>query len=125
MLTESVALTPMKVAAALSAWLLAAGTTWAQAHAHLEQAIPADGSVITAAPTELVLRFSESARLIVLSVARDGGSRQRIVPLPQQPQARIVVALPPLAPGHYVVSWRALSADGHVVPGQIRFTLNR
>jgi methionine-rich copper-binding protein CopC len=115
----------MKLAAALSAWVLAVGTTCAQAHAHLQQAIPADGSVITAAPADLVLRFSESARLIVLWIAKDQGSPHRLVPLPEQPQSRIVVALPPLAPGHYVVSWRALSADGHVVPGQIGFTLNR
>jgi methionine-rich copper-binding protein CopC len=115
----------MKFSAALSPWLLALGTTCAQAHAHLQQAIPADGSVITTAPTDLVLRFSENARLIVVWVAKDRGSPQRLVPLPERPQSRIVVALPPLAPGHYVVSWRALSADGHVVPGQIRFTLNR
>jgi copper transport protein len=115
----------MKVSAALSAWLLAVGASGAQAHAHLQQAIPADGSVITTAPSDLVLRFSESARLIVVWIAKDRGSPQRLVPLPEQPHARVVVALPPLAPGHYIVTWRALSADGHVVPGQISFTLNR
>jgi methionine-rich copper-binding protein CopC len=115
----------MKLAAALGAWLLALGPTGAQAHAHLLEATPADGSEIHAAPTELVLHFSENARLIVLWIAKDRGSPQRVVPLPEEAQARIVVALPPLADGHYTVSWRALSADGHVVPGRIRFTLNR
>jgi methionine-rich copper-binding protein CopC len=115
----------MKVAATLGAWLLAVGATSAQAHARLLDASPADGSEISAAPTELVLHFSERARLVVLWIAKDRGSPQRVVPLPEQPQARIVVALPPLAAGHYTVSWRALSADGHVVPGRMRFTLTR
>jgi methionine-rich copper-binding protein CopC len=35
------------------------------------------------------------------------------------------VALPALAPGSYQVSYRALSADGHIVPGQLRFTLSQ
>jgi len=29
-----------------------------------------------------------------------------------------------LTPGTYVVSWRAASADGHVMPGRIRFTVS-
>jgi methionine-rich copper-binding protein CopC len=96
----------------------------AQAHAHLQQATPADGSILSAAPTELVLRFSEAAQLTALTIGKDGAAPQKVAPLPQKPAAKIVVALPPLAPGHYVVSWRVLSADGHVVPGQIRFTLS-
>ncbi|TLZ57156.1 MAG: copper resistance protein CopC, partial [Gammaproteobacteria bacterium] len=28
------------------------------------------------------------------------------------------------APGTYVVSWRAASADGDVMPGRIRFTVS-
>ena len=33
------------------------------------------------------------------------------------------VALPPLAPGSYHLRWRALSRDGHGVPGEIRFSI--
>jgi copper transport protein len=115
----------MRRARVLPAWLLLVATTCAQAHAHLQQATPADGSVISRAPAQLVLRFSEAAQLTALWIVSDAGSRQKLAPLPQQPQTQIVVALPPLLPGRYLVSWRALSADGHVVPGQIRFTLNR
>jgi methionine-rich copper-binding protein CopC len=114
----------MKLAYIVSVWLLAVGTTCAHAHAHLQQATPADGSVVTSAPASLVLRFSEDARLTALWISRDGGSRQKLAP-PQESQTTIVVALPPLAPGRYLVSWRALGADGHVLPGQIRFTLTR
>ena len=73
-------------------------------------------------PAALVLRFSESARLTALWLTQDDGPKRKLeVPAASQPQ--ITVALPPLTPGHYLISWRALSADGHVVPGQIRFTL--
>jgi copper transport protein len=115
----------MKGASVFAGGLLLVAAVSAQAHAHLQQATPADGSVLEAAPSELVLRFSEAAQLTALTVARDGGTQQKVTPLPHKPQAQIVVKLPPLAPGHYVVSWRALSADGHVVPGEIRFTLGR
>ena len=56
---------------------------------------------------------------------KSGAGSQKLAPLPQQPQSKIVVPLPALAPGHYLVSWRALSADGHVVAGQLHFTLNQ
>jgi copper transport protein len=115
----------MRLLPALVCVLLACAGTAALAHAHLEKASPADGSVISAAPQNLVLQFSERAQLAALWIAADGGSRRKLTPLPQQPEQRIVVALPNLAPGTYVVSWRAVAADGHVVPGQIRFTLTR
>ena len=100
-------------------------STAALAHAHLEKASPADGSIIGSAPQSVVLEFSEPARLATLSITRDGGSSRKLAPLPQQPQQRITVSLPDLLPGTYVVSWRAVGADGHVVPGQIRFTFRR
>jgi methionine-rich copper-binding protein CopC len=115
----------MRGARTFVAGLLVVAAAGAQAHAHLQQATPADGSVLESAPAELVLRFSEAAQLTVLTIARDGGPQQKITALPHKAQAQIVVKLPPLAPGHYVVSWRALSADGHVVPGDIHFTLGR
>ena len=115
----------MKGARALGGWLLVVAGACVQAHTHLQQATPADGSVLEAAPKQLVLRFSEAAQLTALSIAKEGGAPQKLAPLPEKPQATIVVALPALAPGHYVVTWRAVSADGHVAPGQIRFTLTR
>jgi len=115
----------MKGASILAGVLLVVVAVSAQAHAHLQQATPADGSVLNAAPTELVLQFSEAAQLTTLTIARDGGAEQKLTPLPKKPQAKIAVSLPALGPGRYVVRWRALSADGHVLPGQIHFTLGR
>jgi len=108
----------------LAGWLSIAASACIQAHAQLQRATPADGSVLSRAPTELVLSFSEAAQLTALSIEKEGGAKQKLGSLPQKPQTTISVALPQLAAGRYVVSWRAVGADGHVVPGQIHFTLS-
>ncbi|HYC10767.1 MAG TPA: copper resistance CopC family protein [Steroidobacteraceae bacterium] len=112
---------PARVLGGLLLWLAA---TCAVAHAHLQQSTPADGSVLSAAPAQLVLHFSEAARLTALWL-ESGAARQAVGPLPQAAQPIIVVPLPALSPGRYVVSFRVVGADGHVVPGEIRFTFNR
>jgi methionine-rich copper-binding protein CopC len=109
----------------LIASLLLLASAGAQAHAHLQQSTPADGSVIATAPAKLVLRFSEAAQLTALSITKQGGARQELAPLPDRAQATIEVALPALTPGRYEVSWRAVSGDGHVMPGTIHFTLGQ
>jgi methionine-rich copper-binding protein CopC len=118
----------MRSVRSLSGWLLVgwvAGTAGAQAHAHLQASIPRDGSTLDTAPAALVLQFSEGARLTALWIEKSGGEKQKLRPLPPEPQSRIAVPLPKLAPGEYVVSWRVLAGDGHVAPGKIRFTLSR
>ena len=114
----------MKLAQFLGGAMLIAWAVCVQAHAHLEEAVPADHSVTSTSPAALVLRFSEPARLTALWIAPDGATKRKL-PTPEESRARIVVTLPALDPGHYVVSWRALGGDGHVVPGQIHFTLTR
>lgn len=109
----------------LAAIMLCAGAASAQAHAHLRGAVPADGSVVSVPPREAVLDFSEDARLTAAWIQRSGGARMKIESLPQQSAAKVAVPLPQLSPGVYELSWRALSADGHIVPGHIRFTVAR
>ena len=110
------------------AFLLVLGAvagTAALAHAHLEKSVPGDGSVVSRAPTQIVLRFSEPAQLTALAIEKEHEGKRKLPPPADKPQAEIVVPLPALAPGRYVVSWRAVAADGHVVPGQVHFTLNQ
>jgi copper transport protein len=109
----------------MRAWLLllAAGTV--HAHAHLQQSSPADGGVLARAPAQLVLTFSEGARLVTLAIAADQGAPRKLAPLPQKAQSTITVTLPKLEPGRYVVTWRVLGTDGHVVPGSLRFTITQ
>ena len=107
----------------LAGIVLSSAVAAAYAHAHLRDSVPADGSVVSAAPRQVVLDFSEAARLTAAWIQRSGGPRKKIAGLPEQSGASIAVSLPALGPGRYELSWRALSADGHIVPGHIHFTV--
>lgn len=95
------------------------------AHAHTELAAttPADGSRIAAAPEHLTLRFSAPVTLTMLAVRAADGTATTLGPLPATPNTSFTVAAPTLAPGAYVVAWRALSADTHVVRGEFTFSV--
>ena len=99
--------------------------TWA--HAHLVKSVPANGSTVAAAaaPAKFVLTFGEPAKLTVLSLQKDSEPAKKISPLPTAPAAQISIPAPQLAAGKYVLSWRAVGDDGHVVPGKLTFTVGR
>jgi methionine-rich copper-binding protein CopC len=95
----------------------------ANAHAHLQNSSPAENSVITTSPTNLVLNFSEVARLTALSLQKGNEAKQSMKPLPAAAARQISVPLPLLTPGVYAVIWRVVSDDGHVMSGALHFTL--
>ena len=108
--------------AGITILLLAYGSA-AAAHPHLRMSIPAEGSVITAAPSQVTLGYSEVSRLLALSLQKGAEPAVKITSLPQQPAQQLTVALPALAPGVYQLRWRALGDDGHVTSGSVHFTL--
>lgn len=114
----------MKSVRSAGVWLALLWSGETLAHAHLTDSSPADGSRVAAAPAALQLNFSEAAQLTALSFTRNGGVKQKLA-VPAAAQAHINVPLPALAAGDYIVSWRALGSDGHLVPGHIRFTLTQ
>ncbi len=104
----------------LAALLCAAGGA-AFAHAHLTASEPQQGARVHA-PPRLVLTFTEPAHLTQLSIERAGTPAQSLA-LPDATSATLEVVLPALAPGDYVVHFRVLGHDGHVVPGRLAFTV--
>ncbi len=101
---------------------LLAGAIAASAHTHLAKAVPAEGSVVTVAPSRIVLSFSEPARLTALSIQKGTESAEKISPLPADTTTGIAIPAPPLTPGTYVVTWRAVSEDNHIISGKLHFT---
>ena len=94
------------------------------AHTELSTSVPENGATLEAAPENLQLTFSEPVRLTALSIQKDGERRQSLGPLPAETNAEFNVALPEtIADGHYVVAWRALSADTHVMTGEFMFAV--
>jgi methionine-rich copper-binding protein CopC len=111
-----------------SKWLVAAALALtaaaAQAHTHLKNSVPAEGSVVNTAPANIVLKFSEAARVTALTLQKDGAAEQKLGPLPSDPSAEISVPAPKLEPGKYVVSYRVMGKDNHVMSGKVQFTLD-
>lgn len=113
----------MKILSLLSGLALATLAFTASAHAHLQKASPADGSVITTSPSNLVLNFSEAARVTALWIQKGDEPKQAVKALPTTPAQQVSIPLPPLMPGSYAVSWRVAADDGHVMSGALHFTL--
>ena len=101
--------------------LLTAGA--ALAHAHLQKAVPADGAVLKEAPSNVVLTFSEPAKLTACWLEKTGEPSIKIGGLPDSPAREISVPVPQLKPGAYVMSWRVVGGDGHVMGGQLKFSV--
>ena len=104
--------------------VLSLAATVALAHAHLKKAVPADGGVVEISPANVVLSFSEPAHLTACWIQKGDGPKQKIDDLPTAPAADITVPLPKLDPGTYVLSWKVVGDDTHIVPGQIHFTVS-
>ncbi len=78
----------------------------AVAHAFLDHAVPAVGSTEPTAPPEL--------RLLIAT------GEASVDP---QTRAEMVLKMPPLTPGHYRVSWHAVSVDTHRTEGTFSFDI--
>lgn len=114
----------MKTSSVLVAAALLSLTAIAQAHTHLKEATPADKSVVNTAPTNLVLKFSESAKVTALTLHKDGEADQKLTASPDTASAQVTAALPKLSPGKYSVDWRVVSDDGHIMSGKLSFTFD-
>jgi copper resistance protein C len=113
--------------AIISAALVVASAPPAAAHTALEASSPKDGGTIAAAPSKLVLKFTEPIltvgyRLVVLGP--DDRAYQTVAP--QIVDDKLTQQLKPLGPaGEYKVEFRVVAADGHPLTSEMRFTLTK
>ena len=109
--------------------LLAAGLPGAAAFAHafLDHAVPAVGATVSAAPAQVQLFFTQDLEPAFTGATLANASGQPIATgaatVYPQNKAELVLNLPPLAPGHYKVSWHALSVDTHRTEGSFSFDI--
>lgn len=107
--------------------IIAASPPAASAHADLESSSPADGSRLATIPARVILRFDEPVRIIdggtkVVSTA--GARADTGEPAGGDGGRSVIISLDPglgSRPATYLVSYRIVSADGHIVVGSIRF----
>jgi methionine-rich copper-binding protein CopC len=98
------------------------------AHADVESSVPASGSIADAGITTITITFTEEVSLdqSTAELSRDGG-----VALPGVTSAvdradrkKMVLTTPPLEPGNYVVTWKAVTEDDNAITsGTITFTV--
>ena len=95
----------------------------APAHSALVSVVPADGATLDAGPTELVLTFNEdiNPKFTQLALTRAGTVIALSSPIVAGPVLRATLADP--GPGAYRIAYRVVSADGHPISGETRFTV--
>ncbi len=97
----------------------------ASAHAHLDHASPAAGSVLAQAPKEVTIWFTEALEpkfsSIVVQDAKGTAVQVDAATLAPGNTAQLVAPLKPLGPGTYKVIWRVLSVDTHRSNGSFSF----
>ncbi len=113
----------------VSVLVLCAVSGPAGAHSVVIESSPKEKEVLTRAPTEVVLRFSAKIEksLTRLSLSTSNG---RMIPLPtpveksaNEAPDRLVIPLPNLGPGEYLLRYKVLSTDGHATSGALRFSI--
>jgi methionine-rich copper-binding protein CopC len=99
----------------------------AAAHASLVTSSPARRAVLAAAPARVELRFSERLEPAYSALSVHDAAGRRVdghdVAVGPDDRRTLSVSLPRLPAGTYVVRYRVLSVDGHVVESSFPFTV--
>jgi len=99
----------------------------AQAHAFLDHAVPAVGSTVVTAPSQVVMFFTQDLEPAFTGATIADANGQPIATaaaaVNPQNKAELVLNLPKLAAGHYKISWHALSVDTHRTEGSFGFDI--
>jgi methionine-rich copper-binding protein CopC len=100
-------------------------SSWA--HAYLVKSSPARRAVLSNPPSRVVLWFNErlEAQFSQLSVwNREGGQVDSgDTQVGPEDLKKLSVGIPPLPAGAYSVKFRVLSVDGHIVEGELPFSV--
>jgi hypothetical protein len=108
----------------LAASLLMLVTAAAFAHTGLRSSTPAAGATLEGPIDAIVLEFAEPVRLTAITLTDAAGREQPLGARAEAAAAAFTLATgAPLPPGAYVIAWRAVGADTHVVSGEIPFTI--
>ena len=113
----------MKRASYLLAAVLFVFASYASAHTKLTNSTPEADATLSASPESVELQFTKPVRLTAIVLERDGTTTD-LADLPADNASLFNVGiLIPLVPGNYVVEWRAVGEDTHVVSGDFQFTV--
>lgn len=117
---------PLLALAMLGALLLAGLTALpAAAHASLTSATPEDGAELDEVPDAVVLTFNENITDLGTDIVISGPDGEEAAGGETEIDGPEVTRQlgDGLTAGEYTVTWRAVSADGHPIDGELTFTL--
>jgi len=107
--------------------LLAPSTLWA--HAYLVKSVPAQRAALYRAPTKIQLWFNErlEPRYSSLSLSESSGKPVETgkAEVSAEDPKQLSAPIRPLPPGKYLIKYRVLSVDGHIVQDQFPFTVEQ
>lgn len=113
--------------AALLIPLFAPAPVWA--HAYLVKSVPAQRATLYRTPAKIQLWFNERLEPGYSSFTlTDAGGKivEAVTSAVDRDDGKLLTApLKPLPPGRYIIKFRVLSVDGHVVQDQFPFTLKQ
>ena len=112
----------------------------ANAHSPLASSFPKSGEKLNVPPAEIIIVFKSSAKLIKVSLSALSEKQSKsplgklfgnhhgepialgAIPL-MKIRKRHIISLPLLGRGKYLFAWRAMGEDGHVIKGELTFTI--
>ncbi len=96
----------------------------AYAHTPLTSSEPANGATVAAPVRRITLEFGGEVRLTTVSLTDAQGTAQHIEDPPIATASKFMLGVADaLAPGDYMITWRAVGADTHVISGEVKFTV--
>jgi len=116
---------PVKlIAKSCFAILMLAFVPMASAHTPVKSTSLKDGGVYQTVPKQFNLNFAQNVGLASITLENDA---EEMVDLnytrPKSMEQTFTLPMPELDAGVYTLAWRAISKDGHIVKGQITFTV--
>lgn len=97
----------------------------ADAHAHLDYAIPAAGSTVATPPNQITLHFSEKLEPKFSKAEVFSASGARVDTGSSVSGSVVTVTVGTLTPGTYRIKWRVLSVDTHSTQGSFNFRVGK
>ena len=112
----------------------------ANAHSPLSSSSPQNGEKLDVPPARIVMEFKSPAKLIKVVLTKSkgnqgntflgglfGGDDGEPVQLAETSlmsmSKRQIIPMPLLEKGDYLLSWRAMGEDGHVIKGELTFKI--
>lgn len=99
----------------------------AVAHSFLVEATPSSKDHVAASPKTIKLRFGGGVEPKYSKLTVEGADGKVLgegsIGVPDKPR-ELSMDSPELAPGKYIVRYRVLSTDGHIVEGNYEFTVD-